>query len=61
MTDNYPLQEHHTTVSPDERGRVNLRKYLERHESTGEIVDYRVHLYDDGAILLRPVKPGGVR
>ena len=43
-----------TTVSPDERGRVNLRKWL-RLEAEGEIVDYRVHIYDDGGILLTPV------
>lgn len=52
---NYPLNEHHTTAHPDERGRVNVRKYLRQHESTGEYLEYRVHLYDDGAILLRPV------
>lgn len=43
-----------TTVSPDERGRVNVRKWLGR-TPTGEIVDYRVHVYDDGGILLTPV------
>ena len=43
-----------TTVSPDERGRVNVRKWLGR-TADGEIVDYRVHVYADGGLLLTPV------
>lgn len=43
-----------TTVSPDPRGRVNVRKWL-RTDPNGEIVDYRVHVYADGGLLLTPV------
>lgn len=55
----YEINEHHTTLRPDQRGRLTLRNYL-RQTSAGsdgapEYVEYRVHPYRDGAILLRPV------
>ncbi len=41
---------YHTTLSADDRGRVNLRKYLHVDE------EYRVHLFEDGSVMLRPVR-----
>lgn len=45
------LPEHTTTLRVDERGRINLARFVDRDK------EYRLHELENGALLLRPVDP----